>query len=361
MRWLQGDAQDRTRFADMYLRFRRPYTFGGAVSLAKLVGVPWVGLPLVGLLLAGGLTMACAVVLQRRLRRPSEAVVAGAVVLLQLNLAVVALLTGGAASPYLVLLTIPLFSQAVCFRPPVLATGAVITFLLAGLAVLLADVLPAAPRLPGLVDLVALGAVFICLTAAARYLASADLHSRDEAVLDPMTGLYNRLTLSDRFTRAQEEATATAGSLALIMCDVDHFKSINDTHGHDRGDRVLVELTRVLRANLRTTDVAFRVGGEEFVVLLPGRDGAAAVRIAERIRLAVAAQPLAGLRVTISAGVVDATGREETLAGLLRASDAALYAAKAAGRDRVVAAPPGSTVPDLPSPASRPVHLGSAG
>ncbi|GAA4738608.1 hypothetical protein GCM10023328_19350 [Modestobacter marinus] len=361
MRWLRGGARDRTRFADMCLRFRRPYVFGGAVTVAKLAGVPWVGLPLVLLLVAGGLTMAGGVLLQRRLRRPSEPVVAATFVLLQLNLAVVVLLTGGATSPYLVLLTIPLFSQAVCFRPPVLVTGAALTFLFAGLAVLAADALPAVPPLPGPVGLVALAAVLTCLTVAARYLASADLHSRDEAVLDPMTGLYNRLTLADRFTQAQEEAADDGGSLALVMCDVDHFKSINDTHGHDRGDQVLIELARRLRRSLRAGDVAFRVGGEEFVVLLPGRDGAAAVQIAERMRLAVSAEPLAGLPVTISSGVVVATGGDGTLGGLLRSCDAALYAAKAAGRDRVVAAAPSSAGPDRPLPAPRPVTLGSAG
>ncbi|MCZ2812244.1 GGDEF domain-containing protein [Modestobacter sp. VKM Ac-2979] len=352
MRWLRGDAQDRTRFADMYLRFRRPYVFGGAVSVAKVVGVPWFGLPLVALFLAGGLTMVGAVVVQRRLRRPSEPVVAAAVLLLQLNLAVVVLLTGGATSPYLVLLTIPLFSQAVCFRPPVLATGAALTFLFAGLAVLFADTLPAVPAAPSTVGLVAFGTVLLCLTTAARYLASADLHSRDGAVLDPMTGLYNRLTLADRFVQAQEREAATGGSLALVMCDVDHFKSVNDTYGHARGDAVLQELADRLRTGLRSTDVAYRIGGEEFVVLLPGRDAAGAQRVAERMRAAVADTPVAGLRVTVSAGAVSAPAAQASLPELLWAADAALYAAKDAGRNRVVTGVPGQRLVIPPHPAA---------
>lgn len=199
---------------------------------------------------------------------------------------------------------------------------------------------------PRAVHLAAYLALLGCLTLAGRYIAASDLHARDEAVVDPMTGLFNRLTLAARFAEAQTSAELCGGSLSLVMCDVDHFKTINDVHGHDRGDQVLGALADRFRVNLRASDIAYRVGGEEFVVLLPGRDSAAAQRVAERIRRSVEETPLAGLPVTLSAGVATAAaGAGATLAELLREADAALYAAKDAGRNRVVVVPDGSHVP----------------
>jgi diguanylate cyclase (GGDEF)-like protein len=140
------------------------------------------------------------------------------------------------------------------------------------------------------------------------------------------------------------------------MCDVDHFKRINDTYGHERGDRVLVELAGRLRAVLRATDVAYRVGGEEFVLLLPGRDGAAAVRVAERVRRAVSDVPVAGLPLTVSAGVATTRAGEGSLPDLLSRADDALYAAKAAGRNRVCAAEGvDAALRDVPAAEARPL------
>lgn len=235
-------------------------------------------------------------------------------------------------------MVVPIVTQAVCFRPRVLAVGVALSAFLATPAVLLAPEIGPAPTAPPVVHLVAYLALLASLALAAHHLASAERHSRDEAVVDPMTGLLNRLSLSARFEEAVRSAALEAAPVGLVMCDVDHFKRINDSHGHDRGDQVLVELARRLRGTLRSTDLAYRVGGEEFVLLLPGRDAASAERVAERIRRTVAATPLAGLSVTVSAGVVSAPAGAATLSSLLRDADAALYSAKRAGRDRVVLA-----------------------
>ncbi|WP_139220412.1 GGDEF domain-containing protein [Trujillonella endophytica] len=335
VRWLRGSAVDRARYTDMQRTFLRPQRLGGAVGAAMLIAAFWYG-PIVLVLLAiAAATMALGMVAHRHSRQPEHvtALTFGAI---ELNLVVCVLVTGGASSPLLPLVAVPVLAQAVCFRPRVLV-AAVAT--IAGLltpAVLLAPALPAVPEAPPVLHLVVFAALLLSVALVAATLATADLASRDDAVADPMTGLFNRLTLSTRFTDAQRDAAATGEAIGVVMCDVDHFKRVNDTHGHDRGDQVLVELARRLRTSLRATDVAYRVGGEEFVLLLPGRDVDDAVRVAERVRQAVAASPVAGLPITVSAGVASVRGDTCTLAEVLREADRALYAAKAAGRNRVL-------------------------
>jgi diguanylate cyclase (GGDEF)-like protein len=353
LRWLRGSAADQARYADMRQALRRPQHLGSAVAGAMLVAAFWYGPGMIVLVLVGAATMAMGVVRHRRSRQP-EHVTAVTFAALELNLVTGVLLTGGASSPLLPLVVVPVLAQAVCYRPQVLiaAVGAIAAMLAP--AVLLAPALPPAVEAPPLLHLTVFASLVVSVALIGSHLASADLQSRDEAVADPMTGLLNRLTLSSRFAAAQRLAAGTGQSIGVVMCDVDHFKRINDTHGHDRGDEVLVELASRLRASLRATDVAYRVGGEEFVLLLPGRDIGDAVLVAERVRHAVAATPLAGLPVTVSAGVTSVREDAATLSEVLRQADRALYAAKAAGRNRVlsaddvVAAPvvsPGDEVP----------------
>jgi two-component system cell cycle response regulator len=131
--------------------------------------------------------------------------------------------------------------------------------------------------------------------------------------------------------------------LSVMMLDIDHFKPINDTHGHQAGDEVLQELADRLRHNIRPMDVACRPGGEEFLVILPETPGELAFAAAERVRKAIAADVFSVLgdtqkiSVTVSAGVSSLLGPEDTMAELLARADSALYQAKAAGRNRVQA------------------------
>jgi diguanylate cyclase (GGDEF)-like protein len=312
------------------------YAAGLVVGLVCLLSTWWYGLPQLVLVAVAGLTLALGRARHGRTRQP-ELVVVSVFSVLQLDLAMGVLLSGGGRSALLPLMAVPVFSQAVCLRRPVFLAGAAASAVLAVLSVGLAGQVPAVSDAPPLLPLLSYLALLIALAMTGNAVLSSELTARDEAVVDPMTGLFNRLTLAARFTDAQQRAAGTGGSIGLVMCDVDHFKAINDTHGHDRGDVVLQELADRLRASMRDSDVAYRVGGEEFVVLLPGRDADAAQRVAERIRTAVAAAPLAGLPVTVSAGVVSAEGGQETLVALLREADAALYLAKQSGRNRVVA------------------------
>ena len=181
---------------------------------------------------------------------------------------------------------------------------------------------------------------------AAVYVAAGDASARaleDLARLarrDPLTGLPNRRALEDALAREVPRAARAGAPLAALVLDVDRFKQVNDRHGHAAGDTVLAAVAARAAAALRAGDLLARVGGEEFVALLPGADLAAAVEAAERVRARVAAEPIpAGgslLVVTLSAGCA-ALAPGEGGEGLLARADAKLYEAKRGGRDRVCA------------------------
>jgi diguanylate cyclase (GGDEF)-like protein len=162
------------------------------------------------------------------------------------------------------------------------------------------------------------------------------------ALIDGLTGLANRRRFDELFEREWRRAERERTSLAVLMIDVDSFKSYNDVYGHSRGDAALIAIARAIAANAREpSDVAARYGGEEFVVVLPGTDAHAAVTVAERIRSAVVrlAIPHADARNgvgSVSIGVASIVPSGATSpAALIDAADRALYDAKRTGRDRV--------------------------
>ncbi len=154
---------------------------------------------------------------------------------------------------------------------------------------------------------------------------------------DPLTGLGNRRHLQRRAAELLPAAAAIGRPVALAQIDIDHFKSVNDRHGHDEGDRVLVAMAQLLRENTRAGDVLARHGGEEFVIVLPDLAPGDAAELCERLRQRVAAHDwgLAGTDgpVTISIGL--ATTPPYDLAAMLKQADEALYRAKRAGRNRL--------------------------
>jgi len=158
------------------------------------------------------------------------------------------------------------------------------------------------------------------------------------ATRDPLTGAFNRRTLEGELDRAIAWSHRHGSPLGVAALDLDHFKRINDECGHDVGDRVLVEFAALVQAHGRAEDRLFRVGGEEFLLLLPGVSSDALHAVADALRRALADRLSDGLRpVTVSIGAAALAAGESRRTWLARA-DAALYRAKAAGRDRVVLA-----------------------
>jgi diguanylate cyclase (GGDEF)-like protein len=158
----------------------------------------------------------------------------------------------------------------------------------------------------------------------------------EEARTDPLTGLLNRRGFDEHAARELAHAGRREGSIALATLDIDHFKQVNDEWGHMAGDRALVHLARVLASESRDIDVAARLGGEEFAVLMPGSDHAGAQAFTERVRTALAAASISGLPpVRVSAGVI-ATTEATDIQVMLEHVDRALYAAKRGGRGRTV-------------------------
>ena len=165
---------------------------------------------------------------------------------------------------------------------------------------------------------------------------------RDQAVRDPLTGLFNRRYLLETLQREIAQCRRDEAPLSVVLFDVDHFKAVNDSLGHEAGDQILVAVGAYLLSEVRESDVACRYGGEEFVVVLADTPLDVAVRRAEDWRVAMhRIEPVAeGRPTTISIGVASAPEHGSTADEVIRAADEAMYLAKAAGRDRVVAASP---------------------
>jgi two-component system cell cycle response regulator len=169
------------------------------------------------------------------------------------------------------------------------------------------------------------------------------------ALTDELTGLYNRRYLLAHLDELIDRVNHDHMSAAILLFDIDHFKQVNDTYGHAAGDDVLRELASRTMNSVRSVDLVARLGGEEFVVVMPDTDSIIATAVAERLRLAVAREPFtigAGgvkVAVTVSIGVTAGAEGGDFRERLLKRADDALYDAKAAGRNRIV-----TRVADLP-------------
>jgi two-component system cell cycle response regulator len=166
--------------------------------------------------------------------------------------------------------------------------------------------------------------------------------SIEMAITDGLTGLHNRRYMETHLGTLVEQATQRGKPLSLLMLDIDYFKSVNDTHGHDAGDDVLREFALRIRRSVRNIDLACRLGGEEFVIVMPETDMTVAAMVAERLRRRIAGEPFPVqqgtklLNVTLSIGIAALTSAVDTPTTILKRADQALYRAKRDGRNRVV-------------------------
>lgn len=166
-------------------------------------------------------------------------------------------------------------------------------------------------------------------------------HTIEMAVTDGLTGLNNRRYLDNHLPSMFEKAQGTNKPLSLVMCDIDHFKAVNDTHGHDVGDEVIQEFSRRIKKNVRNIDLACRFGGEEFVIVMPETDVTLAKIVAERIRTEIALHPFVvengakQISATVSLGIASIEDANDSPEKLLKRADIALYQAKRAGRNVV--------------------------
>lgn len=331
---IREDAR-RERLIDMELRVRRYRTACFAILALALASVGaevgwWWLVPLgAGF---GGFALA------DRLMRTSEhpaAWVALAWSILPLLLADAVITTGGASSPVLMWFALPAVTLGVRFEPRGIVVGTAYIVALLLLSTYALDPATASAHHKEVIAAVALVLSTVILSGA---LVESDRAHRRRSTLDPLTGLFNRNALEQRLAELDGEPCNPAEGLshALLLCDLDHFKRVNDQLGHAVGDAVLQDVAYTMRATLRAGDSIYRIGGEEILVVLPGADEGDAVEIAERLRQEVRLRRPVGVAVTVSVGVAVSRPATVDTDDLVERADSALYAAKAGGRDAVV-------------------------
>jgi diguanylate cyclase (GGDEF)-like protein len=338
--WLFPDGVDRERMLDMdrNLRGVRRAVFG-VLAIALVASGPqlgwWTLLPL-----------ALAVVIFRiadtrmdHAKRPEYALLASWAAS-QVIMASSVALSGGPHVPTMAWFAIPLMTLGARFSGRGIAVGVALSVILL-LAVAFGVDAQAVIHNPTLV--VAPIALMIAVAMFQTVLMRSDVKHRAEAVIDPLTGMLNRKALARRVEELAQQSQITRQPIGLIAGDIDHFKQINDSHGHAAGDAVLTDVAYELRKTLRAFDLFYRTGGEEFLVLLPGADLAHTTELAEALRAAVAQEPLGGHRVTMSFGAAaSAPDQVFDYEAVFAEADAALYEAKHSGRNRVCPPPAGT-------------------
>ena len=161
---------------------------------------------------------------------------------------------------------------------------------------------------------------------------------KEQSFRDPLTLLYNRRAVFELLDAEYERAIRNNSELSIVMFDIDYFKQVNDTYGHPKGDVVLKFIAATLKENIRSYDVAARIGGEEFLLLLPHTDKKTAWTIAERVREIVKNGDVFGIKITISGGISNIKELEngKKISDFIKTADDKLYKAKNSGRDKII-------------------------
>jgi diguanylate cyclase (GGDEF)-like protein len=333
--WLCPTPADRVRVVEATERIGKArLIIVGAIGVGVIAGAPWNGLWTLVVFAIAGAHLAT---MDRWLKRTDspELVAFGTLVVMLGFIAVSAAGTGGPHSPVLAWMALVPAMATLRFRLRVsvaLAGLAAIAITAVGFGV------DARAALDDPVPMIAALVMVANIVGVCTALMWGELEHRDRAVLDPLTGLLNRAAVDSRVAEIEQQAQLTGGPVAVVLLDLDHFKLVNDEYGHERGDAVLRDAAYEMRKSLRTFELAYRIGGEEFLLLLPGTDLESGLDIAERIRARVALARLGDLHLTVSAGVAAGAGDEVSYERLFHAADLALLQAKREGRNRVVAA-----------------------
>jgi diguanylate cyclase (GGDEF)-like protein len=333
--WLCPTPAHRARVVEASARIGKARVIiAGAIGLGVLAGAPWNGWWTVLLFIPAGLHL---VTMDRWMERSEtpELVAFGTLLTMLLVLVAAAGGTGGSVSPVLPWFALVPAMATLRFRLAVSVTLSVVASLLivgVGFAV------DGEAALDQPVFMICALVMVANIVGVSTALMQGELEHRDRAVLDPLTGLLNRASLASRASEIEQQAQVTGGDLALVLLDLDRFKAVNDELGHDRGDAVLRDAAYEMRKSLRTFELAYRIGGEEFLLLLPGADLEMGLDIAERLRARLALAQPGGVQMTVSAGVSAASGSQVSYERMFREADAALLRAKREGRNLVMAA-----------------------
>lgn len=344
--WLFPQGVDRARMLEMdaYLRPVRRATFA-VVAAALVVMGPWLGywtvVPVVLAAVAFGLAERSI----GRLEHPEYALF-GAWVCSQLIIAVAVAISGGATVPTLSWLAIPVVTLGARFSKRGIVLGVVITIALLLAVAFTTDAAAVADNWSLVIAPITLVlAVAMFQTVVMR----SDVKYRAEAVVDPLTQVLNRNALTHRVAELEEQSRVARLPVGVIVGDLDKFKGVNDRLGHATGDAVLSSVAYELRRELRAFDLLYRIGGEEFLILVPGADLHSVRELAEELRSAIANTNHADQAMTMSFGVaVSPSGEAFDYCMVFEAADAALYEAKRAGRNCVHVG--GSEAQDSASP-----------
>jgi diguanylate cyclase (GGDEF)-like protein len=332
--WLCPEAGDRERLLDMDARLRRPRTVAMAfLAVALLACGPWVGWWTIVVLLGLFVGWTALDALKARSDKP-EWFIAGGWLVSVGAIAAGILLSGAANSPAKSWLLVPALSLPARFRNNGIYAGVGICLLVLAAVTIGAEPGEVAAHPQLFVFPAGLIAASVAMSMALR---NAEIQHRGEAVIDQLTGMLNRKALESRTVELELQSRVSRQPVGLIVCDIDNFKQINDRYGHSVGDAVLKDVAYRLRKELRAYDLAYRLGGEEFVVLVPGADLDQALELAERLRVVTESAASEGVDVTASFGVAASGLDGLDFAAVFEQADEALYRAKAGGRNRVCA------------------------
>jgi diguanylate cyclase (GGDEF)-like protein len=331
-RYLLGDEQERAWLSEAAVPIDHAVQRASLILALILFGsAPWAGLGyavLIGLTVLMG---SIGDVVLKRWKGPGTMALLGCFA--QTLIAGAIATSGHVADGYLVIL-VATAGPAVIALPDRLSALSVGYTSLLMIAVAIWAGGDAMVRLPPML-LIPLGVLFVVAIIASSVRRSS-INYRDSAVIDPLTGMLNRLALRTRTKELALLSALTGQPVALIALDIDHFKAINDRLGHAAGDRVLAGLAYRIRKCLRAYDLTYRLGGEEFLVLVPGGSADDAFDLAERLREAIRDEPIADVAISVSIGVATSEpGAPFVFEETFKRADAALYEAKEAGRDCV--------------------------